>query len=541
MIGTARIIEGMSGRLVSPVVVGREREIATISRVLDDALAGNASHLLVAGEAGVGKSRLVSEAVRVAGERGMQVLRGACVNIGAAGVPYGPIVEVLRELHRELPPEDMADLVGPSGTDLARLLPALVADADLPEPSTQSQWLQARLLEALLGLVQRLADRKPLLLVVEDLHWADPGTRETLTYLVRNLRADAAVLLLTYRSDELHRRHPLLPWLAELERTGRVERVELTRLEPASTKELLAAILGGDPDRDLVDRVLERSDGNPFFIEELLMAEGASSDRGMPPTLRGILLARISALPEAAQSVVGVAAVAGRRVDHDLLATVAGQDESTTLAALRDAVGQQVLVADSVGGSDGYAFRHALMQEAAYEDLLPGERRRLHRAFAEAVAAAWSAREPMPPAIGRSSPTTGRRHATTPARSTRRSGRRRPRSTRMRSRTRSDTSRPRSTSGRASTTPERRRASTTPRCSTGRDDRVARWPDPTRGGASRGRDRRARRGRRPGAPRRCGTNDSAGNAGSPPIPPGHCAPTTRRSRWPRRRARRAPA
>ena len=230
---------------------------------------------------------------------------------------------MLRELHRELPPEDMADLVGPSGSDLGRLLPALVADADLPEPSTQSQWLQARLLEALLGLVQRLADRKPLLLVVEDLHWADPGTRETLTYLVRNLRADAAVLLLTYRSDELHRRHPLLPWLAELERTGRVERVELTRLEPASTKELLAAILGGDPDRDLVERVLERSDGNPFFIEELLMAEGASSDRGMPPTLRGILLARISALPEAAQSVVGVAAVAGRRVDHDLLATVA--------------------------------------------------------------------------------------------------------------------------------------------------------------------------------------------------------------------------
>jgi DNA-binding CsgD family transcriptional regulator len=390
MIEAARIIEGMSGRLVSPIVVGREREIASIATALDEALEGHATHLLVAGEAGVGKSRLVDEAMRAARERGMQVLRGACVNIGAAGVPYGPIVEALRELHRELTPAEMDELVGSSGSDLARLLPSLVAHPDLPEPTAQSQWLQARLLEAILGLIQRLAERTPLLLVVEDLHWADPGTRETLTYLVRNLRSDRVASVLTYRSDELHRRHPLLPWLAELERTGRVQRVDVARLEPATTKELLAAILGEEPERDLVDRVVERSDGNPFFIEELVMAERASSDRGMPPTLRGILLARISALPDAAQTVVGVAAVAGRRVDHDLLAAVAGQDEETTLAALRDAVGQQVLVADSpdsADGADGYAFRHALMQEAAYDDLLPGERRRLHRAFAEAVSA----------------------------------------------------------------------------------------------------------------------------------------------------------
>jgi ATP/maltotriose-dependent transcriptional regulator MalT len=385
MIEAARIIEGMSGRLVSPIVVGREREIDAITNALDEATEGRANHLLLAGEAGVGKSRLVEEAMGAAGARGMQVLRGACVNIGAAGVPYGPIVEALRELHRELPADAIDDLVGPSGTDLARLLPALVARPDLPEPTAQSQWLQARLLEAILGLIQRLAERGPLLLVVEDLHWADPGTRETLTYLVRNLRTDAAALLLTYRSDELHRRHPLLPWLAELERTGRVERVDVARLDPARTRELLAEVLGTEPDGDLVARVVERSDGNPFFIEELAMAERTSSDRGMPPTLRGILLSRISALPEAAQAVVGVAAVAGRRVDHDLLAAVAGRDDATTLEGLREAVGQQVLVADSTG--DGYAFRHALMQEAAYDDLLPGDRRRLHRAFAEAVAA----------------------------------------------------------------------------------------------------------------------------------------------------------
>ena len=383
----APIIEGMSGRLVSPIVVGREAELSAIADGVDGGRDGRSSTLMLAGEAGVGKSRLVAEAMRMASERGMQVLRGSCVNIGAAGVPYGPIVEALRELHRELPQDELSELVGTSASDLARLLPSLVAQPDLPEPTAQSQWLQARLLEAILGLVQRLAARAPVLLVIEDLHWADPGTRETLTYLVRNLRTDAVTLLITYRSDELHRRHALLPWLAELERTGRVQRIDIARLEPARTRDLVSAILGGEAEADLVARVVERSDGNPFFIEELVMAEGASSDRGMPPTLRGILLARISALPDAAQSLVGVAAVAGRRVDHDLLASVAGQDESTTIAALRDAVGQQILVADTTGESDGYAFRHALMQEAAYDDLLPGERRRLHKAFAEAVAA----------------------------------------------------------------------------------------------------------------------------------------------------------
>jgi DNA-binding CsgD family transcriptional regulator/tetratricopeptide (TPR) repeat protein len=383
----APIIDGMSGRLVSPIVVGRETELATIADALEVARSGSATTLLLAGEAGVGKSRLAGEAMRIAHERGMQVLRGACINIGSAGVPYGPIVEALRELQRELPAGEMAELVGSSGPDVARLLPSLGDGRDLPEPTDQGQWLQARLLEAVLGLIQRLAARGPVLFVVEDLHWADPGTRETLTYLVRNLRPDAVALLMTYRSDELHRRHPLLPWLAELERTGRVQRIDVSRLQPAVTRELLASILGEEPDGDLARRVAERSDGNPFFIEELAMAERTSADRGMPPTLRDILLARIAALPEAAQAVVGVAAVAGRRVDHDLLAVVAGQDESTTIAALRDAVGQQVLIADQGADPDGYAFRHALMQEAAYDDLLPGERRRLHRAFAEAVAA----------------------------------------------------------------------------------------------------------------------------------------------------------
>ena len=257
------------------------------------------------------------------------------------------------------------------------------------DASTDGASQQARLFEAVLATLGRLAEIEPVVLVVEDLHWADPATRDLVAYLVRQIRTERIGLVMTFRADELHRRHPLLPWLAELERTGRVERLELPRLDLAMTRELVATIRGTAPTPDEVARIHERSDGNPFFVEELLMAGSEDGSGRLPPTLRGVLLARIASLPESAQAVVGVAAVAGRSVDHALLAAVDGRDETSLLDALRTAVASQVLVTgdDLAGGRDGYGFRHALLQEAAYEDLLPGERQRLHRAFAEALAA----------------------------------------------------------------------------------------------------------------------------------------------------------
>ena len=254
--------------------------------------------------------------------------------------------------------------------------------------ATQGESLQARLLDALLGVLQRLSEISPVMFVVEDLHWADPATRETIAFLIRHLRTDRVVLVMTFRADELHRRHPLRPWLVELERSGRVERIDLERLDQAQTGELLTAIIGAPPSPSLAEQIHRRSEGNPFFVEELL---GAGEDGGaarLPPTLREVLLARILALPDRAQALIGVAAVAGRRVDHDLLARVAAMDDADLLEALRTAVGGQVLVTGSAadGRDSDYAFRHALFQEAAYDDLLPGERQRLHRAFAEALA-----------------------------------------------------------------------------------------------------------------------------------------------------------
>jgi predicted ATPase len=381
------IIEVMTGRRSAPTIIGRDRELDAMTGRLDTALEGSPTHLLVAGEAGIGKTRLVAETSRLAAERGMRVLAGACANIGDGGVPYGPIVEALRGLSRDLAPDDLAEIVGPSGGDLARLVPAL-SSAVVPETGGDTNASQARVLEALLGLLQRLAERKPVLLVMEDLHWADPATRDSIAFIVRNLRSDRVLLLLTFRSDELHRRHPLMAWLAELERSGRVERIDLERLDPAHTNELLNGILGEKPAARLVDRIHARSDGNPFFVEELVMAGDTAPERGsLPPTLHGILVTRLAAAPDLAQIVIGAAAVAGRRVEHGLLAAVAGLDETDLLDGLRSAVSNQLLVVEAdprVG--DVYAFRHALLQEAAYEELLPGERRRLHGAVAEAIA-----------------------------------------------------------------------------------------------------------------------------------------------------------
>jgi DNA-binding CsgD family transcriptional regulator/tetratricopeptide (TPR) repeat protein len=375
----------MAGRFLSPTLVGRAQELEALARALERAAAGEPVHQLIGGEAGVGKSRLVREASLMAGARGTRVLIGGCADIGDGGVPYGPIVEALRSLVRDLPEADLEPIVGHGRADLARLLPSLGAAAD---SAVQTEFLQPRLLDAVLGVFQRLSEASPVLFIVEDLHWADPASREAIAFLVRQLRTDRVLVVMTFRTDELQRRHPLLPWLAEVGRSGRVDRLDLARLDLIETGELLAAIQGEPPASDLVDQIHRRSDGNPFFVEELLGAGASASGGPLPPTLRDVLLARIVALPEDAQAIVRVAAVAGRRVDHDLLARVALMPESQLVNALRTAVGRQVLVTGSAGDEKAgdYGFRHALLQEAAYDDLLPGERQRLHRAFAEALA-----------------------------------------------------------------------------------------------------------------------------------------------------------
>jgi DNA-binding CsgD family transcriptional regulator len=364
-------------RISSPWFVGRTQELAR----LDAALAsGEPRTLLVGGEAGIGKTRLLAEFSARARQAGARVLTGACLHVGQGALAYAPVSQALRQLARELDPAALEQLLGAGRTELARLVP----DLGPPEPSEPAVGglARGRLFAGLLGVVERLAAERPLVLAVEDLHWADRSTLDLLAFLVANLTEPAVVLVGTYRSDEFVLHHPLRTLLAELDRHPTVQRVELGRLDRTQLAGLLAGILGAAPAAPLLDEVLARCDGNPLFAEELLAAGGS---RKLSTTLHDLLTGRVDALSGPAQQVLGTAAVAGRRVGHGLLAAACPLQEAALLEAVRETVEHQVLVADP--GGDAYWFRHALLQEVVEIDLLPGERRQLHAALARALTA----------------------------------------------------------------------------------------------------------------------------------------------------------
>ena len=382
------MIGGVALRVSSPVLVGRAAEAAQLWAAFERAQAGSPATVVVAGEAGVGKTRLVTELLARVRAQGALALAGGCLDVGEGVVAYAPLVEALRSLGDAVDPAELERVLGGARGELARLVPELAApvEAGVQAAPGAGALVPGRLFELLLGVLHRLAERGPLLLVVEDLHWADQSTRDLLGFLVRNLRAGVA-LLLTYRSDELHRRHPLRPFLGELDRSGRTERLELGRLGRRELGELLAGILGEPAPAALAGEILARSEGNPFFAEELMAARvaGVEGSAELPEALRDLLLARVEALPQATQRLLQVAAVAGRRVDHHLLAEVAAQPPEHLVELLREAVTHHVLVVE--GGRGAYAFRHALVQEAIYDDLLPVQRPPLHAAYAYALAA----------------------------------------------------------------------------------------------------------------------------------------------------------
>ena len=376
-------------RVSSPSFVSRSAELACLRAGLDRACAGEPALVVVGGEAGVGKTRLVSELTASIGEAD-DILVGRCIDGGR--LPYGPIIQALRSRMAE---DDAVDeLLGPGRAELARLLPDLAPTAAADEPDQGAGSARLRMLDSLLGLLQRLARSRPLVLVLEDIHWADPSTLELLVFLVRSLRSERILLVATYRSDDATASAPLRPFLAEISRSPLVERLELRRFTRDEVLAQLTGILGRPPDPAVVEAIWSRSGGNAFFAEELLTMEpqepggatpsgGPGSRPALPTTLRDILLARIEAMSGPARSVVTAAAVGGPRVAHPLLAAVAPLAEPDLLAALREAAMHHVLVVEPT--EDVYAFRHALLQEAAYGELLPGERHRLHAAYARAL------------------------------------------------------------------------------------------------------------------------------------------------------------
>ncbi|HYY79659.1 MAG TPA: AAA family ATPase, partial [Actinomycetes bacterium] len=370
----------MAGEFQSPVFIGRAVELRRLDAVLERAEQGRPQVVLLAGDAGVGKTRLLLALADRARRRGMRVLMGASVELGDIGLPYLPVVDALRELADD--PEEASLLAAAAVTapGLGRLLPGIG-----PAGRTGDGLDQLQLLDAVRAVLVGLAERSPVALVLEDLHWADRATRDLVAFLARTLRSGRVTLAVSYRSDELHRRHPLRPLLAELVRLPAVERLELVPFTRAELAEHLEAIAGAPLPAEQVEGIHARSEGNPFYAEQLLAAGAGDAQVELPATLAEVLLARVQRLSEPAQRVLRVAAVAGRRVSHRLLAAVAGQPEADLEQGLHGAVGAGVLTTDAATGS--YAFRHALLQEAVYGDLLPGEQVRLHAAYARLLAA----------------------------------------------------------------------------------------------------------------------------------------------------------
>ncbi|MFD3921938.1 AAA family ATPase [Streptomyces sp. NPDC058595] len=364
---------------VSPVFVGRDGELTALTEALARAAAGEPQALLVGGEAGVGKTRLIEELISVACRDGAVVAVGGCVEIGGDGLPFAPFSAALRGLRRMLPEEIAAAADGQEG-ELARILPELgpsVSDA-LGEHGTAS------LFELTVRLLERVAAERTVVLILEDLHWADASTRHLLAYLFRTLRRGRLLVITTYRTDDIHRRHPLRPLLAELDRLRTVSRIELSRFSRAEVRRQLHGILGDEPAPHLVDEIFGRSDGNAFFVEELAVAIESGCRSGLTDSLRDLLLVRVETLPENAQRVARIVAEGGATVEFPLLLAVAQLSEDDLIDALRAAVGANILL--PVDG-DGYRFRHSLVREAISDDLLPGERSRLNRRLAEALEA----------------------------------------------------------------------------------------------------------------------------------------------------------
>ncbi len=361
-------------------MVGRSEELSQLrsSIGLDRSRGQGGGTVVVSGEAGVGKTRLLSELGEAAEDAGWRVLVGRCLDFADGALSYLPFSQVLAVLGTQSP--EVLDRMNQDYPELRHLMPGqrLLADQtrQQPEPTVKTQ-----LFEALHGALEELAATAPLLVVIEDLHWADTSTREMLTFLFARQFTQPMALVASYRSDDMHRRHPLRYSIAEWARIPGVHRLRLQPLVDSDVRTLVRSLRGHPLQETHMQAIVSRAEGNAFFVEELVAASEAGGST-IPDDLSDLLLVRLDRIDPAARTVVRAAAVAGRRVSHQLLARVVDLDAGELDSAIRAAVESNILVP---GATSEYAFRHALLAEAVYDDLLPGERIRLHAAYAAAL------------------------------------------------------------------------------------------------------------------------------------------------------------
>ena len=375
----------------SPALVGRDRELAILREHLDAALVGHGGLVLIGGEAGIGKTALAATLCRQAAERDAMVLVGRCYDLTDTP-PYGPWVEIFDQLRR------------------LESIPSLPA-AFSRRGTVDAVASQAVLLQQVEDFLRALASECSLILLLEDLHWADPASLDLLRFLARRVPTVRLLALVTYRSEEVTRQHPLAPLLPLLVREANAERLDLRPLTEEAVRTLIVRRyrLPEAVARCLVGYLRDRGEGNALFVGELLRSLeetdvlrwtgdrwtlGPLADLQVPPLLRQVIDSRISRLDAESQRVLGVAAVIGQAASYALWATVAGIDEAALLDAVSAGEGAHLIVENADGS--GATFTHALVREALYEGMRPAHRRHIHRRAAETLAAA---RQPDPDAV----------------------------------------------------------------------------------------------------------------------------------------------
>ncbi|MCA9831703.1 MAG: DUF2791 family P-loop domain-containing protein, partial [Dehalococcoidia bacterium] len=368
------------------IFVGREAESARLNEALAAALEGRGSVVAVVGEPGIGKTRLVTEFSEVARRRGAQVHWGATHE--SAGAPaFWPWVRAIRALNNAIDITPLHPYIERHAEDLVRVFPEVrTVVPDVPEPgeiaAAAGEAAQFRMFEAIAGYLKAVAERQPLVIVLDDLHWADKPTLLLLGFIARDVGDDRLLVIGTYRDVEVGRQHPLESILADLHRTGRFSVIDLKGLLEAPVREFITRAGGLTPPLTVVTEIFDQTEGNPFFLGEVvaLMAKDGTLATGgataIPQSVRAVVGQRLSRLGEDCNEVLRIAAVAGREFRLGVLAEVAGKDEEAVLDLLDEAVSARVV---DEGDRPGlYRFHHALMQETLLGELSTTRRVRLH-------------------------------------------------------------------------------------------------------------------------------------------------------------------